>query len=283
MTGCRLLALDLDGTLLRDDGQIDPRDRAALADARARGMVITLVTGRLPHTTLPIARALGLDGPLLCADGALVIAGDGAVLRSHSLPGAAFARCLALAQETATPLMFLGVHEVLGRPEHQALALHLQGWSDRFVAVDFPGLQTAIEARAPLMAGFLVGTQAEVLQLGERFGAAPVDTVSAETWAIDPVPLGEAAPWVLRVRAGGIDKGIALGRLAAQLGIDQNDVAAVGDWYNDVPMLLWAGRSFAMGHAPADVAQAAQQRLRSTAATGGAIAEALALLQDQRR
>jgi hydroxymethylpyrimidine pyrophosphatase-like HAD family hydrolase len=269
MTGCRLLALDLDGTLLRDDGQIDPRDRAALADARARGMVITLVTGRLPHTTLPIARALGLDGPLLCADGALVIAGDGAVLRSHPLPGAAFARCLALAQETATPLMFL--------------ALHLQGWSDRFVAVDFPGLQAAIEARAPLMAGFLVGTQAEVLQLGERFGAAAVDTVSAETWAIDPVPLGEAAPWVLRVRAGGIDKGIALGRLAAQLGIDQNDVAAGGDWYNDVPMLLWAGRSFAMGHAPADVAQAAQQRLRSTAATGGAIAEALALLQDQRR
>src|SRR5688572_14134450 len=68
----RLLALDLDGTLLRDDGRIDPRDRDAIRRARANGCTVTLATGRVTASTMHVALSLALDAPLVCADGRIV-------------------------------------------------------------------------------------------------------------------------------------------------------------------------------------------------------------------
>ena len=68
-----LLALDLDGTLLRDDKTIAPEDAAAIRGAAAHGIAVTLATGRLTTGTLPTARELGLSTPLVCADGGLLV------------------------------------------------------------------------------------------------------------------------------------------------------------------------------------------------------------------
>jgi hydroxymethylpyrimidine pyrophosphatase-like HAD family hydrolase len=67
------------------------------------------------------------------------------------------------------------------------------------------------------------------------------------------------------------------------MAIDQDETAAVGDWHNDLPLLAWAGASFAMGHAPAEVAAAAGHRLIATSKRGGGVAEALDLLQARAR
>src|SRR5688572_100779 len=69
MAACRLLAIDLDGTLVRDDGDIAPEDRAAVARACDSGLAVTLATGRLAPAALPLARAFDLHVPLVCADG----------------------------------------------------------------------------------------------------------------------------------------------------------------------------------------------------------------------
>lgn len=69
----------------------------------------------------------------------------------------------------------------------------------------------------------------------------------------------------------GVDKGTALAELAHSRGLERAEVAAVGDWYNDLPMLRWAHWSFAMGQAPDAIVSAARRKLPSTAATGGAI------------
>jgi hydroxymethylpyrimidine pyrophosphatase-like HAD family hydrolase len=81
--------------------------------------------------------------------------------------------------------------------------------------------------------------------------------------------------WALLARPHGCNKGAALARLADRLGVERENVAAVGDWYNDVTMLKWAGRSFAMGQAPEAVACMATDRLTATAMTGGGVAEAI--------
>jgi hydroxymethylpyrimidine pyrophosphatase-like HAD family hydrolase len=63
--------------------------------------------------------------------------------------------------------------------------------------------------------------------------------------------------------------------LAAQLGVARQDVCAVGDWYNDIPMFAWAGRSFAMGQSLRDVKKHATDELRATSDEGGGVAEAI--------
>ena len=80
--------------------------------------------------------------------------------------------------------------------------------------------------------------------------------------------------WAVVVRAAGYSKGTALVWLAQHHGVRPEEVVAVGDWFNDVPMFEAAGRSFVMAQAPEDVKQAATDRLDADSSTGGGIAEA---------
>jgi hydroxymethylpyrimidine pyrophosphatase-like HAD family hydrolase len=275
MSRCRLLALDLDGTLLRDDGGIDPRDRAAVRRAEDAGIAVTLATGRLPHGAVPTARELKLTTPTICADGAItVIPATGVVLDRRALSPAATAAFITLGHEHGAPLLFLGDATVVGRPQHRDAATALQGWSDRFVPVDLLDAPADVPGPPPL-AAFLLGTRVQVDRLAQLCDEDAVLSAAARDGAIELVELGHPERWGLRLRAGGVDKGVALARLAGQMGLAHDQVAAVGDWYNDLPMFDWAGRSFAMGHAPPDVARRAKQRLTATAAQGGGIAEAI--------
>ena len=103
-------------------------------------------------------------------------------------------------------------------------------------------------------------------------------TVHAD--ALDTVHFGMGGMtlWAVRSLPRGCDKGEMLARLAAHIGIPRTGVAAIGDWFNDVGMFKYAARSFAMGQAPDIVRQAATHVVKSTSATGGGVAEAIAAL-----
>jgi hydroxymethylpyrimidine pyrophosphatase-like HAD family hydrolase len=90
--------------------------------------------------------------------------------------------------------------------------------------------------------------------------------------------MGGMTLWAVRSLPRGCDKGEMLGRLATRMGLRREHVAAVGDWFNDLGMFAYAGRSFAMGQAPDVVKKAASDQMRATSAKGGGIAEALAAL-----
>src|SRR5712664_1429339 len=72
-TGCKLIAIDIDGTLLNPDGQITPRTRAAIQQAQRIGVIVTLATARRYFNTVAIATELGIELPLVVYDGGLVI------------------------------------------------------------------------------------------------------------------------------------------------------------------------------------------------------------------
>jgi hydroxymethylpyrimidine pyrophosphatase-like HAD family hydrolase len=81
--------------------------------------------------------------------------------------------------------------------------------------------------------------------------------------------------WALMARPAGVDKGSGLASLAAQLGVERAQVCAVGDWFNDVPMFAFAGRSFVMGQSVPEVKQHATDQLAATSDEGGGVAEAI--------
>ena len=80
---------------------------------------------------------------------------------------------------------------------------------------------------------------------------------------------------VVRSFGGACTKAAGLAYVSAQLGLRADEVAVVGDWYNDLSMFAWAGRSFAMAGAPDEIREAATDNLQAVAGNGGGVAEAI--------
>jgi hypothetical protein len=260
----RLLALDMDGTLLRRDGTIEPADVAAIERARAAGVVITLATGRLTGGTVPTARLLGLDAPLLCGDGTLIVEPrSGAWLEVTAIdPAGAESVIATLVEHGAIPFVF-APDTIHGDAPRCARHDRLEVWTPTLVL--HPRLAEAQAWRAePVLLAVGVGDQALVERTADALRA--IGDASLACWSFR---FGDE--WAVRMHRGGCSKGSGLARVAAQLGIDRQDVAAVGDWLNDIEMLQWAGRSFAMPAAPDSVKAAASDVLER-----GGVADAIA-------
>jgi Cof subfamily protein (haloacid dehalogenase superfamily) len=271
MPPIRLLALDVDGTLLRSDGTVADADRRAIASALARGIAVTLATGRLSSSTLPVARGLALEVPLVCADGAVLFCPNRAVpLVETPLGSAGLSTFLALTRSHELAPFVFNHEAVCGAPGDLERYPWVSGWTDRFVAHGNEGLPAGSSA---LITAIGVGRADPVAAVHEALKADPA---IADEVAVFPIRTTDA--WVVRLSPGGCSKAVGLTALAERLGITAAEVAVVGDWFNDIPMLAWAGRSFAMGQAPEPVKNAATHLLRSTADTGGGVAEALEML-----
>jgi Cof subfamily protein (haloacid dehalogenase superfamily) len=264
----RLLAVDVDGTLLRSNGTVAESDRRAIAGALASGVAITLATGRLSSSALPFARSLSLQVPLVCADGAVLFCPTRAIpLMETPLSAAGLAAFGALLREhRLAPFVF--THEaVYGAARDLARFPFVTGWTDRLVS---RAIADPVDPSFPAITAIGVGP-AEAASAVQDALRANLDIEEDVT----VFPIRTTRHWVVRLSPGGCTKAVGLARLADQLGIASDEVAAIGDWYNDIPMLAWAGWSFAMGQAPPEVKEVAKRSLRATAETGGAVAEAL--------
>jgi hydroxymethylpyrimidine pyrophosphatase-like HAD family hydrolase len=269
-----LVAIDVDGTLLRSDGTVAAADRAAIAAVLERGVVVTLATGRLSSSAMPFAHELGLAQPLVCADGAVLFCPRRRVPLSQTplgLPGlTSLLRCLR--GQGLAPFVFN--HEaVCGATVDFERYAFVAGWTPVRAAHD--DLELAVAAGGSLSPITAIGVGPEALVLAaERVLRA--DPTIADDVVVFPIRTTDH--WVVRLTPRGCSKALGLARVADQLSLSANEVATIGDYYNDISMLEWAGSSFAMGQAPADVKKAAKNTLRCTAETGGAIAEALSRL-----
>jgi Cof subfamily protein (haloacid dehalogenase superfamily) len=230
---------------------IHPLDAAAIRAAREQGVLVTISTGRLTSRTHPIARALDLDGPLICADGGvLACAATQRILRRRAVHQDVVEPVLAAFADAAIA-SFLFTHDSIhccerGR-DHQA---YVQGWANSVTThADVRAAQFwRQEADAPIM---LVG-------IGDSSSIDAVLTALEPHRALlDAGTFDSSRGRVVRVMAQGASKGAALAELAAELGIGSQDIAVAGDFWNDLSMFAFAGRSFAMGHAPDPVKAAA--------------------------
>ena len=231
----RLVACDLDGTLLGRDHTLSARSRATLDRLCARGVPFVVVTGRALGAWLPTARRLGLAGPAVCANGAMVVDGNGEVLAQQAISPAALSAVLTRLREVV-PGAVAGV-------EWGAELLH----EDRFpLAVGALARPTRMVTPHDLVAHPV--SKLLVRSVGEQDVAwrAVVTRVLGSYLSV----VDSGVPDLVEAVAAGVTKATGLAWLAAHLGVGQTDILAFGDMPNDVPMLRWAGHGVAVadGH-----------------------------------
>lgn len=239
----RLLALDLDGTLLTMDLRIDPRDEAALAAARAHGLLVAAATGR-PYTgAAPWVERLGLTEPLICYQGAQVRAPGGGMLLDHGVPHELAMEVISFCRERHLHVNAYRDDKLLvehDTPEGREYARH-SGLEPHIV----PDLDQAMGATTPKL----------VIVAGEDTVEELLPVVR-ERWR-DRLFASTSLPAYLEMTIPGADKGTALRFVAERLGVAREQVIAAGDGRNDRPMLEWAGLGAAVRGAPQELAQVA--------------------------
>lgn len=261
----RLLALDLDGTLLRSDHSVDPRDIGAIRELQAAGVTVTIATGRLHTGAIAAAEACSITGTIACVEGShLVELATNTTILHHALTDDLRTTLRdAVTKHRLAGFVFdaQGIHhDHAGAP----YAKYVSTWSPnlRVVEEHLAWQTTPLATVAIGEPDAVAAAYAELTTHRDLF---------AVTFAVSMCP-GKHA---VLARAAGPTKGTALAELCRIVGCTTADAVAVGDWVNDIPMLQVAGRSFAMGGAPDLVRAAASDALETTAGAGGGIAEAI--------
>jgi Cof subfamily protein (haloacid dehalogenase superfamily) len=245
----RLLALDIDGTLLRSDKTISPRTLLALRAAREQGVRLVLVTGRRLPAARRAAEALG-DVDLVLHNGALIVE-DGQVLRCRPLARELARRAIRIGRRfLADPVVHAG-HHGEGRllvegvqPSNTLLAYYIERSHPDVVEVE--DLETALDDD-PLQVMF-GGSRAlmdELLPHLEEGLGAPV--------RIERTVYPELGVGILDVLAPGVNKAEAVTFLQQRWHVDAAETLAVGDNWNDSEMLREAGLGMVMGNADPDL------------------------------
>ncbi|MDB4954801.1 MAG: Hydrolase superfamily [Myxococcales bacterium] len=264
----RLLALDLDGTLLRSDGRVDDADLAAIRAVKAAGVTVTIVTGRLHSGAIAAANACSIEGLIACMEGSHLVEVASRKTVLHHPMSPAITQLLREAFRAHGLASFIfeadGIHhDAAGEP----FARYVSTWSPNLRLVE-EALDEHVWSNDPL-AAVAIGEPGAVTAAHAAL-RAHADRVFSVSFPVAACP-GKHA---VLVRAAGPTKGTALAALCRSAGCELADAVAVGDWVNDVPMFEVAGRSFAM-RSPDAARLNATDVLERTAGEGGGIAEAI--------
>lgn len=244
MFDIKLIALDLDETLLHNDRTISPRAKAAIRDATANGVAVTLATGRMFASALPYALNLGLNLPLITYQGALVKYTDGRVVTHKPIN-------LTLARAVVSFLVPYNYHvNVYIRDELYMKRDTVEG--ERYanmVKVPVHWIENPVEAV------FAEPTKLLVIALEEQLDALAVDLYREFG---DNLNITKSSSRFLELANPDATKGNALRDLALSLGLKAENVMAVGDSLNDLDMIKYAGLGVAMSNAWPEVKKAAR-------------------------
>ena len=259
----RLVALDLDGTLIGDDLRLTPRTVATIRAVVARGVHVALVTGRMTSSALPYALELGLRAPLVGLQGALVrempVPGStrlGRLLLHRPLPADVARDAMAWCRAAGLTPHVNHLERMVIPAGDEPIADYSRWNFGRVILV--PDLDAWV--RAPVTKVIAVGPPPLADQALERaradFAGRADPTVSH--------------PMFLEFLAPGVNKGRAVRFLARRLGVDLRDALAIGDQGNDVEMIAEVGMGVAMDGAPAAVLAAARMVAPPLAEEGAA-------------
>lgn len=238
----RLVAMDLDDTLLRDDWTISPRVRDAIQKAQAQGVKVTIATGRMPISARPYAEQLGLDVPVITYHGAMIqqaISGD--ILFRRVIPSA-------LASEI--------VQDIKGRGNYVQVYLKdrvitqtLNEWAEEYARIASVSIEEA--DLSSILAQEPEGVE-KILVIGEEFKLDQMVPFLKQSYG-EKVHITKSKPHFMEIVESSVNKGAALASLAEGFGISRQDVMAIGDSFNDLEMIQYAGVGVAMGNARKEI------------------------------
>jgi Cof subfamily protein (haloacid dehalogenase superfamily) len=259
MMPIRLIALDLDGTLLNSRGELTERNRAAVRAARERGVRVALVTGRRFRDVRPLALELDLDDvPVISHTGALTKhARTLETVKAMLLPLEAAREVLRVGREHAMDAMVSDDPEGLGlllydhiNEDNHALARYI-AWSRRIhgdEAADYvrrvPSLEEYLD-HSPVHIGY-AGNYEMMVRFGQMLKGAFAESIKVFLTLYPKQNFGTID--VLHPQAS---KGTGVAAVAAEFGLSREEVMAVGDNFNDLEMLHYAGTPVVMGNAEA--------------------------------
>ncbi len=253
MADIRLVATDVDGTLCDSADRIRPAVRQAVGDCLSRGVTVLVATGRTAVTARTLVAELGYDVPLVLANGALVHDSITEAPWSCRLLPAETAREAVTAQREAgfEPLVYEDPRrgdDVYYERRHPTNQAFVDSNLER--ADQVPDLLAWLEHPVLLTATF--GTQEQIRALTAELNARLAGRALAQPlWH----PLYDS--WSLDVMPSGCTKWVAVSEYAQRHGIAPEQVLAIGDSLNDVPMIDGAGLGVAMGNSLAEVKHAA--------------------------
>lgn len=260
----RLLATDVDGTLLNPSHEITDRTKAAFAAARSAGMEVIAISGRQPYSIAVIVDGTALDGD--------AIGSNGAVAMDLTTREVLFEEVMELSAQREIVERMQGLFPGLS-------LVSVRDGGDTYVAEHgYSGMQDpgAKVARWPIE--HRLGTREDVLaepsvKLVMRDDSVTPDDLleAARRLAVPGCHATTSGAPFLEVGRAGVTKASALARYCADRGIDQSDVVAFGDNINDVEMLRWAGLGVAMANGEPEARAAADHVTLSNADDGVAV------------
>lgn len=249
----KLIAFDLDGTLLNNQGQILPSSKLAIEQARAKGCKVVLVTGRHHTAARPYHYQLGLDTPMICCNGTYVydVATDTMPIANPLSPSQA-QKVIEIAQQYGTHLLLYSRNAM----NYLTLNDHMQKFS-QWVA-DCPekvrpqlqqldNFQQILDNKDEIIWKFVISHPDRMI-MQQAVAELPETEFSCEWSWIDRVDIAKQ----------GNSKGGRLLQLLNSWNIDPMQVIAFGDNHNDTSMLTAVGLGVAMGNAEPEVKQQAK-------------------------
>ncbi len=259
----RLIAIDMDGTLLPTlSHAISPRNAQALRALQEAGITVVIATGRRPAYTVPLLEGLGLraDTPIIASNGAVLSTlGSGVIDSCHMPSRVARGLCGVLRPFGAVVFTF-------DRPGRGELVLEDLEQAHSRIAMWIETNRNAIEIVKPLESALIDGDDPiQGMAAGTIFEMREAEkALKASAWAAECDAVRTEYPArdisILDLMPTGISKGWALERLATRMGVDRKETMAIGDNWNDLGMLEWAGQGIVMANAAEELRTLAKMR-----------------------
>ncbi|MDM5340227.1 Cof-type HAD-IIB family hydrolase [Fictibacillus enclensis] len=218
----KLIALDMDGTLLNDELEISPKNRLAIREAQEKGVHVVLSTGRSLLTCRDYAKSLELKSYLITVNGSEIYDGEGNLVERNSLHNNEIAKLIEMTKKHSAKFWAVSTDKV---------------WRENFP-------ENAAEM--------------EWLKFGFNIADDEVRKLVLEELALNrELEISNSSLTNIEINAVGVTKAKALNRVCNELGITMDNVMAMGDSLNDILMITEAGIGIAMGNAQDTVKEAA--------------------------
>ena len=241
----KLFVSDLDGTMLPSGDIVSSENIAAVQCAVRAGVAVTIATGRMFEAALPVAEALGVDVPIIAYNGALIKSPSGRIYEEHAIDPMLARDIITFAQARGWYIQSYsgGVLRYAVACEESRFYEDSQKITGKAVGRDGMLAYVTGNCKLLLVTEGRAVSEARAQMLVDAFGAHIGVTRSADR--------------LVEIVVKGVSKASALTALAAKLGITADETMAIGDAYNDLPMLKAAGKSVAMGNAFPEVKEEA--------------------------